>query len=270
MRDVDDSRMTLTEHLSELRSRLVKSLVALAAGVVVAFVLFPRIFDVISQPYCDLDQKYRPFTPGGCKLVFLGVIDGFTVRMQVALIVGALLASPVWLYQLAAFVTPGLHRNERRWAFPFVGISLLLFGLGAVFAYLTIDNGLTFLLGIGGDDLGALLGAKQYLSFFSLMLVAFGVSFEFPLLLVFLELVGVVDDVKLRRWRRSMYFGLSFFAAVITPSQDPFTFLAMWLPLLLFYEAVVVYARIHARSRARRGGGGTDRWADDETSPLDA
>ncbi len=267
LRDVDQSRMTLTEHLFEFRERLVKSLLALVVTVVVAFVFFPEIFAVIQRPYCDLPAKYR-FDPGGdCKLYFFGVIDGFTVRMQVSLIVGALLASPVWLYQLAAFVTPGLHRRERRWAFPFVAISLVLFTVGGFFAYLTLDRGLLFLFGIAGEDITPLLGAKQYLSFFSLMLLAFGVSFELPLLLVFLELVGVVDAAKLRRWRRQMYFALALFTALITPSQDPITFLAMWVPMVIFYEAAVVFARVHGRAKARRGG--TEQWADDESSPVE-
>lgn len=268
-RTVEESRMTLVEHLVELRSRVVKSLIALLVGFVVAFVIYPHVFALLQSPYCDLPPEMR-FQPDDCRLYFFGVAEGFVLRMQLTLLVGALLASPIWLYQLAAFIAPGLHENERRWTFVFVGVSVLLFAAGTVFAYLTLPMGLRFLLGFGGEDLVAVLGAKQYLSFLTLMLLAFGVSFEFPLVLVFLVLVGVLDAAKLRRLRRAMYFGVAALSAVITPSQDPITFLAMWIPMVIFYECVVLFARVHGRRKAARAAReGTEQWADDETSQVE-
>lgn len=264
----DDVTMTLVEHLTELRNRLVKSAIALAVALVVAFVFFPEIFRFLQRPYCDLPASRR-FGGTDCRLLVTGVLDQFLVRMKVSLLAGTVLASPVWLWQLWAFVTPGLHPRERRWAVPFVVSSLALFAAGAAFSYYTLRNGLSFLLSIGGGGVTTLLTVDKYLSFVTLMLLAFGVSFEFPILMIFLNIVGVTPTPKLRKWRRAMYFGLSVFAAVVTPSQDPFTFLAMWIPLCLFYEVVIVFGRIRDRARRDRvGAESTDNWADDDTSPL--
>lgn len=260
--------MTLVEHLTELRSRLVKSALALAVGVVIAFVFFDPILRFLLHPYCDLPARYR--FNGECRLFVTGILDQFLIRMKVGLLAGSVLSSPVWLWQIWQFVTPGLHRRERRWAVPFLLCSILLFVAGAVFAYFTLANGLRFLLGIGGGSIVPILTVDKYLGFIGLMLLAFGVSFEFPLLMAFLNIVGVAPTAKLRSWRRAMFFGLAVFAAVITPSQDPFTFVAMWGPLCLSYEAVIVFGRLRDRSRRRRGldDESTDQWADDETSPL--
>jgi sec-independent protein translocase protein TatC len=265
----DDSRMTLVEHLVELRSRMVKSAVALTLAVIVAFVYFEPILRFLQHPYCELPARYR-YGGGDCRLFVTGVLDQFLIRMKVALLAGTVLSAPVWLWQLWRFVTPGLHQRERRWAVPFLVSAVLLFAAGTAFAYFTLANGLRFLLGIGGHQITSLLTVDKYLNFIGLMLLAFGVSFEFPLLMVFLNIVGVTPTAKLRRWRRAMFFGLAVFAAVITPSQDPFTFVAMWGPLCLSYEVVIVFGRVRDRARRRRGHGSesTDQWADDETSPL--
>ena len=262
--------MTLFEHLAELRNRLFKASLSL----VVAFsltvsVLYDPIFEVLTRPYCNLPANLRGGSPdGGCALVTLGVAEPFMLRMRISLICAVLIAAPLWLYQLWAFITPGLHAREKRYAVPFVLASTLLFATGSLFAYFTLDRGLSFLLGFGGEQLTTFLQADKYLNYVIFVLLAFGVSFQFPLLLVFLELVGVVDDVKLRSWRRGMIFGIAVFTAVITPSQDPFTFAFMALPMWLSYEVVVVYARIHGRRR-RRKATAEPVWADDETSPLD-
>jgi sec-independent protein translocase protein TatC len=264
----DDVRMSLVDHLTELRNRLVKSSLALLVGVVAAYVFFPQIFHFLQRPYCDLPPSHR-FGGADCRLLVTGVLDQFLIRMKVSLIAGSVLSAPVWLWQLWQFVTPGLHPRERRWAVPFVASSLVLFVAGAAFSYYTLQNGLSFLLGIGGGGVTTLLTVDKYLSFVTLMLLAFGVSFEFPILMIFLNIVGIAPTPKLRKWRRGMFFGLSVFAAVITPSQDPFTFLAMWLPLCVFYEIVIVFGRLRDRARRRRGvHGSTDQWADDETSPI--
>ena len=267
---VDETRMTLVEHLVELRDRLFKSVLALAvAFALVVSIGYDTVFDVIKEPYCNLPPDLRAGTGDECKLVTLGVADPFLLRMRISLIVAMVLAGPVILYQLWAFVTPGLHKKEKRFAGPFILASSLLFAIGALFAYLTLDRGLRFLLGFGDDSIQPLLEAGRYLNYVIFILLAFGVSFQFPLVLVFLELVGVVDAPRLRAWRRGMIFGVAVFTAVITPSQDPFTFLAMAAPMWLSYELVIVYARIHGRRKSRRGAGeSTDRWADDETSPL--
>ena len=260
--------MTLVEHLTELRSRLVRSVLAIAVATIAAYVLWEPIFEFLKEPYCALPADRRFNGANGCDLAALGVLDQFLVRMKVALMVGVLGASPIWLYQLWAFITPGLHPKERRWAVPFVLCSLALFGAGAAFSYMTLSKGLGFLLGIGGSGVVTVLTIDRYLSFVTLMLLAFGVSFEFPLVMIFLNIIGVTPTARLRKWRRSMFFGLSVFAAVITPSQDPFTFLAMWLPMCVFYEVSILFGRVRDRTRRGRDTESTDQWSDDETSPL--
>ncbi len=263
--------MSLFEHLSELRNRLFKaSLSLVVAFALMSTVLYDPVFRILTRPYCNLPADLRGGSPtGGCTLVTLGVAEPFLLRLRISLICAVLIAAPIWLYQLWAFITPGLHAKEKRFAIPFVLTSTFLFAMGSLFAYYTLDRGLTFLLGFGGDQLTTFLQADRYLNYVIFVLLAFGASFQFPLVLVFLELVGVVDDVKLRRWRRGMIFGLAVFTALITPSQDPFTFFAMMIPMYLFYEVVVVYARIRGRRRRRRALE-EPAWADDETSPLDA
>lgn len=266
----DESRMTLVEHLVELRARMVKSAVALVIATVAAFVYFEPILEFLQRPYCELPAHLRGGggSEGDCQLFVIGILDQFVIRMRVAMMAGAIASAPVWLWQLWQFVTPGLHPKERRWAVPFVASSILLFVAGAVFAYYTLPNGLRLLLGMGGDAITPILTVDKYLSFITLMLLAFGVSFEFPLLMIFLNIVGVTPTAKLRRWRRGMYFGLCVFAAIITPSQDPATFLALWVPLCVSYEAVIVFGRTRDRMRRGRDIESTDNWSDDELSPI--
>lgn len=266
--DPDESRMTLVEHLTELRTRLVKSVIALSIATVAAFIFFGPILAFLKRPYCDLPADLRFGGAEDCQLFVNGILDQFLIRMRVSLMAGAVVSSPVWLWQVWQFVTPGLHPRERRWAVPFVASSVLLFAAGAAFAYFTLANGLRFLLGVGGDGITSILTVDKYLGFVTLMLLAFGVSFEFPLLMIFLNIVGVTPTPKLRKWRRGMYFGLCVFAAIITPSQDPFTFLAMWIPLCLSYEFVIVFGRLRDRARRGRDTESTDQWSDDEVSPI--
>ncbi len=262
---MSDGRMSLIEHLKELRNRLGISLLTLAVAVIGAFVFWEPIFDLLRQPYCDTAQGAED-----CNLFSLGVFDQFAVRLRVSFIGGVLLSAPVWLYQLGAFITPALHRKEKRYAFGFLAASLLLFAVGAVFAYFSLSRGLDFLLNIGGDDISVLVSIQSYLSFVTLTLLAFGVAFEFPVVVLFLHLVGLFPAAKMRAWRRGMIVGVFAGAALITPSQDPFTFTALALPLILLYEGCILFARTRERRLRRRTAAdpvaGLD---DDETSALD-
>lgn len=271
-RTVEDSRMPLTEHLRELRNRLAKALLALAVATIVCFVFEPYIFDWLKQPYCDLPAEVRatPDANGECTLAFFGVLDAFMIRLKISMIAGAVLSAPVWLYQLWSFITPGLHQHERRWSLAFVSSSLVLFAVGAFFAYLTLSKGLELLLGFGGDGLVSVLDVNKYLSYVIAMLLVFGLSFEIPLLVTMLNLAGVVSTAKLRTWRRPQIFLTFLFAAIVTPSQDPFTLLALGLPMVLLFEVAMLIGWLNDRRKARRGDPSpyTDL-ADDETSPLD-
>ncbi len=241
--------MTVVEHLEELRYRIIVALVAIAAGMIPAWFLYPSVLKLLLRPFCTyvhgLPAANRP--PAGCRLIVQGVVDPFLVKMKVVVFLGFGLALPVVLYQFWEFVTPGLTDRERRLVLPFIASSIVFFVGGAALAYLTLTNGLNFLLGIGGSSLTPLLTAPKYLSFVLFMALAFGISFEFPLILVTLALVRILPSSKLRRWRRPAILIIFVYAAVITPSQDPFTLFAMAIPMYLFYEAAILVARLAKR-----------------------
>jgi sec-independent protein translocase protein TatC len=250
-RDVDESRMSLAEHLIELRKRLLISVLAVFVMTIVAYLFWGRILDVMLTPYCRLPDAARDAS-GNCRVFNFDIGGEFLVKLKVSMIGGVILAGPIWLYQLWAFIAPGLHRKERRWGIWFVGISFVLFASGIGFAYLTLDKGLSFLLNVGGDSVANLLNVNSYFSFVTLMLLAFGISFEFPLILVVLNLAGVLSTARMRSSRRTVAFAVALFAAVITPTQDPFTFAAMAVPMYLFFEAAIVFGRLHDRAKRRR------------------
>ena len=235
------AEMTVIEHLTEFRRRLFISILAVALGAIVAFV-FSR--DVISF----LVHYYQHATHGRRDaLIFTGPLDAFKVRLTIAAYGGIVLALPVWLWQLWRFVTPALDRREKRYAIPFLTASLALFTLGGWLALLTLTKALAFLLGIGGPQLQPLLTADKYLSLVSLMIVAFGLSFEFPVLIMFLLIARVLTTGQLRHWRRPAIVIIVVFAAVITPSQDPYSLFAMAIPMYVFYETCILLGRILKR-----------------------
>ena len=158
-----------------------------------------------------------------------------------------MLATPVWLWQLWRFITPGLNPKEKRYAIPFLISSIILFVIGGVVALLTLQPALDFLLTAGGSELQPLLTADKFLSLVSLMIVAFGVAFEFPVVLTFLLIARVISTRQLRHWRRWAIVGIFFFAAVITPSQDPYSLFLMAIPLCIFYEGCIILGRIMKR-----------------------
>ena len=169
------------------------------------------------------------------------------VKLKVVVFLGLAIALPIVLYELWKFVVPGLTRRERRMAVPFVMTASLLFILGILVAYLTLGKALSFLLGFAGPTITSFLTANQFLGFVMLMALAFGLSFEFPIVLVFLMLVGVLSSRKLRQWRRSAILVIAIAAAVITPSSDPYSMLAMMIPMLIFYEAAILVGRLMKR-----------------------
>jgi sec-independent protein translocase protein TatC len=234
-------RMTLVEHLGELRSRLVKAAFALAIGSIIGFVLSNRALSFLVDPYCEAQQGE------GCKLVVIDPLEGFGTRIKLAVFIGVVLAAPVILWQVWRFVTPGLHKNEKRYAVPFIASSIVLFVAGAGVAVLTFPKALDFLISIGGPDLVPLFSPSKYLRLYLLVVVAFGISFEFPILLVFLQLAKILKSSQLRKWRRGAIVAIFVFAAVITPSQDPITLIAMAGPMYLFYEVSILLGKLLKR-----------------------
>jgi sec-independent protein translocase protein TatC len=267
-----EGQMTLAQHLIELRRRILISLLAIAAGTAVAFAFHSMLLHVLAAPYCHTNAAHRLGAGNSCVLVVTGVLDGFSIAVKLSFYAGLLLSAPVWLWQIWRFLTPGLRRNERRLVVGFVGSALLMFTAGGALAYLTLGKGLQFLLSFAGDGITPLLTVNRYMSFLLAMILVFGLAFEFPVLLVLLNRVGILPSAKLRSWRRQAIFLVFLFAAVATPSQDPFTMVALAVPMCAFYEAAIAIARLHER-RVRRRQALRDRdfWLqldDDEASPL--
>lgn len=241
------THMTMVQHLAELRTRLIVSLAAFLVLSILAFIFYDPIFGFIIEPLCALPAE--KLGPQGCKLIQTTPMEGFQVRLKLTAMVGLILASPVWLYQLWAFIVPGLTKKERRYAIPFVVSSVSLFLVGATFAYLLLPTGLRVLISLGGSELTPFLRADGYINFVGLMLIAFGITFELPLVLLFLGLAGVVSVATLRKHRKAALVGIAALSAVVTPSQDPYTMLAMAVPLYLLYELTIVLLRFLTRNR---------------------
>ncbi len=241
--------MSLIEHLEELRYRIVISVIAIGIGAIAGFILFDPLLRLLREPYCNallrLPAANRP--PTGCKFIFLGLIDPVTIKLKVAGFVGLFLALPIVLYQLWAFIVPGLRQRERKMAIPFVASSVALFALGAMFAYWTLPNALRFLIGFAGEGFVAQVTGDRFLGFMMLLALAFGLSFEFPIAIVFLTLAGVLNTRQLRAWRRWAILFIFVFAAIITPSGDPYTLIAMALPMVVFYEGSIIVGRLMKR-----------------------
>ena len=234
--------MTVVEHLGELRRRVVISIAAVAVGGAVAFALYSHILSFFVHPYCQVVGPHHP-----CQLFVTGPLDGLSIRLKIAGYGGLFIASPVVLWQLWRFVTPGLQANEKRYAIPFIVASIVLFALGASLAYLTFPHALSFLIAVGGPSLQQIYSPTSYLSLIVLLMAAFGATFEFPVLLVCLELAGVLTPAKLAAWRRRAIVVLVAAAAVITPSSDPFSMLVLAIPMCLFYEAAILIGRLLRR-----------------------
>lgn len=270
--------MTLMEHLYELRNRLFVALCAVGLGGILGFVWWgvsafglPSLGDLITRPYCALPTTVRLTpNPGRCQLLQTAPFEVFTLRMQVGLAAGAVLTAPIWVYQVWAFITPGLYAKERRFAVTFVGAASVLFAGGAVLAYYVVPTGLSFLANLGGGEFITALTGQAYIGFLLTMLAVFGLTFELPLLVVMLNRVGVLPYAKLQRWQRGILFGLFVLAAVATPGNDPVSMLALAGALVVLFEAAVLIARQHDRAVARRQAEqGWDNLDPDEPSPLD-
>jgi len=261
-----DGRMPLREHIRELRNRILKAGGGLVVGGILGWIFFSPVWKVLQKPYTHLPPKHC--YNHQCTLVLHGIFDGFYVHLKIALIIGAIISSPIWLYQIWAFIAPGLYQRERRWTYIFLGAAVPLFAAGGLLAYLTLSKGLGFFVGLAPTGTGVLVGVQDYLSYAMAMLLIFGLTFELPLFMVILNLAGVVTHAKIKKHRRMMIFLVFLFAAVATPSQDPFTMLALAVPTVFLFEVAEGLAWIHDRRKANR----PDPLAelpDDQISSLD-
>lgn len=231
--------MTLVEHLGELRRRLIICLAAFAAAAIVTYVIYGFLLTFLEHPYCASLHTHGQ----ACDLIVTGPLDGFAIRLNFSAYGGLVLGSPVILFELWRFVTPGLRANEKRFAIPFAAASALLFLFGAYVAWATFPHALGFLHAVSGPGIRELFTPQKYLSLILALMAIFGATFEFPVVLVALELAGVLSSAKLRKWRRPAIIVIVVFAAVVTPSSDPFSMLAMAVPMLVFYELSIVVGR---------------------------
>jgi sec-independent protein translocase protein TatC len=270
-----DGSMTLMEHLRELRSRLFKACLGILAGCVVGWFLSSWALEIIQSPYCSLMAHQVAATNHGavppgyhCPFVQLGVTDTFVLKMKLALWIGLIVAGPIWLYQLWAFVAPGLHRHERRWTYVFAAIATPLFALGAVLAYFVVAKGLQFLLQFNGPNVSTTLEITRYVDFVTGLMLLFGVAFEFPLGIMLANIAGIITGRRLLRWWRGAVMVFFVFAAVATPTADPFgmTFLALALTALYFGAVTFAFVNDRRRQRDQPSYAGI---RDDEISPLD-
>lgn len=257
--------MTLLEHLQELRSRLFKATLAIVIGMIAGYYLADPVFQVLKEPYCNLElPEWEGTCPG---LQALDPLETFWLKLKIALWVGMALTAPLWLYQIWMFIAPGLRQAERKWAYIFVGAAVPLFLAGALLAYLVIDRGLHFIITSGLPDLQTEFQVTKYISFISTVMLVFAIGFELPLLVVMLNFAGILSARRLLGWWRVAVFFCFAFAAFATPDPGPFGMVMLASIMSAMYFIAVGIAFLHDRRKRR-----ADEYAelsDDEISPLD-
>ena len=266
-----DGRMPLMDHIRELRNRVVKMSLALIVGMIVGFVVFRWAFHVIERPLCaaNVDGQTGCKTLGLNKLVLDGPLDTFYMRVKVAFIVGLVLSCPVWLYQIWAFVAPGLYAREKRWSYIFLGSAVPLFLTGITLAYWSLTRTMDYLLHLTPSGVANLIDFDQYLSFVLTMMVAFGLAFELPLLIIMLNLAGVLSHRQFKKWRRVMIFAVFLISGIANPSPDPITMLILGGACVALVEVAEFIVWSNDRRRARLHPSPYAGLADDELSPID-
>jgi len=246
-----DDQMTLMEHLGELRMRVLRATLAVVVGFILVMAFYGSILNFLKEPYeriCSQDLTLHCQNNG---LFILGPLEGFSTRVSISAYGGIILALPVILWQIWRFVVPGLHKKEKQYAVPFIVSSVALFALGGYIAYWTLDKALQFLIQFSGPGVQQTFQISKYISFVGLMIGAFGVGLEFPVLLVFLQLVGVIKYQTLfRQWRYAIVI-IVIIAAVITPSGDPISLAALSIPMLVLYFVAALIGLFVQRRRDR-------------------
>lgn len=265
----DEGRMTLIEHLRELRNRTFVAVVAVLVGFIVALFFYEALFDLLQRPAARALSGLSAEQRENAQIFTAGVAGAFILQVKVSLVAGIVLSSPVWLYELWAFILPGLHRSERKWTIIFVSIAGPLFASGVALGYWVMPKGLQVMLSFTPEGLSNFIDVSTYLNFVLRVLLVFGVAFEIPLFVVLLNLAGVVTGKQLGQWRAWIIFATFIFAAVATPSTDPITMLLLAIPMVLLFLISEVIARLVDRRRGRQSSEPDyNTLDDDEASPL--
>jgi sec-independent protein translocase protein TatC len=234
------------DHLVELRSRLIKCAIAIAIGSALGWLAYNPVLSWLREPLESISDD----PDVSSKLRFLGPMDGFLFRIKMSAYLGIAICMPYLLWQLWRFISPGLYQNERRYASAFVVSATTLFLMGAYVAYFTLPAALGFLTSVGGNDVSYEFTPEKYVMLIVYMMLAFGLGFEFPIVLVALQLVGVVKPQQLRDFRRFGIVIIFVIAAVITPSADPISLFALAIPMMIFYEISILIGLVVVRRRA--------------------
>ena len=258
--------MSLGDHFRELRARVMRSLLVLLVFTVAAFFFYNQLLELFVRPYHQAVEMLGGKDKVNSEIVLSGIAAGLMLQLKLCATAGVVASSPYWLYQVWAFIMPGLHPHEKRWTRVFVSVAGPLFILGVAIGYYVLPRGLQFLISLNTPaDFRNLNDFTNFYTFVVRMLLVFGVSFEIPLFVVLLSLAGVVSGKSLARHRSWIVVGTFVFAAVATPSTDPFSMTLLAVPMTILFLVSEVIARLVDRRRARQG---TSQWEDDEVSPL--
>jgi sec-independent protein translocase protein TatC len=265
-----EGRMPLMEHLRELRNRLIRAALVLVLGMIVALVFSNPTLQFVMRPFCSASiNGHAGCHVYGDQLVVNGVFDPLFIRIKLAFFIGLIATCPVWLYQLWAFIAPGLYSREKKWAYLFVGTAVPLFVGGAVLAYFVMSRGLKYLLGLSPSGVAVLPSFDTYLSYFTGMVVGFGIAFELPLILIVLNMAGILTHERFRKWRKMLIFVTFLVAGMVNPSPDPWTMLLLGGITVVLVEIAEVFVYFNDKRRARLHPEMYANLADDDLSPID-
>lgn len=244
--------MPLLEHLHEFRDRMIKSFFGILLGASVGWFFYQRIIRLLTLPFCDLGNSSSPTKDKCGDLYVNGILGPFNLQVKIALLTGVIIAAPIWIYQLWSFITPALHRKEKKVALIFVAIASPLFATGALLAYLILPHAVDILLGFTPDNLGNLVRFDEYLDFVLRLILIFGIAFVLPLFLVALNLLGILSGKSiLKPWRLAVFLCF-FFTATFTPTPDPITMTLLAIPLCLIYFISGLFALLTDKRRSQR------------------
>ena len=250
--------MPLLEHFRELRKRIVRAAAAILLGSGIGWVLYPKIVNTLAKPICDLHRSGISGL-GHCGSLYVsGVLGPLNLQVTVSFLVGIIFASPFWLYQLWAFVAPGLHRREKKYSFIFISTATPFFLGGAYLGYLTLPIAVKTLLGFTPASLNNLVRFDDYLNFVLKLILVFGGAFELPVFLVALNIAGVLSGRAIVKPWRMAIFGIAFFTAAFSPTGDPLTMSILALPLVALYFGAGGVALLNDRRRSKREKGASE------------